>query len=69
MLLRVRLLHMLEHEVIGGLAEKVNGGAKATEIELTVPWHPELPAEWWDSEADKSLLIGIYKHGTGTPRG
>lgn len=49
--------------MIGELAEKVMNGAKADEIELIVPWHPELPVEWWDAEADKSLLIGIFKHG------
>lgn len=21
------------------------------------------PTTWWDEEADKSLLIGVYKHG------
>ncbi|MGH0162791.1 UNVERIFIED_CONTAM: hypothetical protein FKN15_043335 [Acipenser sinensis] len=31
-------------------------------------WFPEvdqleLPARWWDAEADKSLLIGVFKHG------
>ena len=23
----------------------------------------EIPAGWWDREADKSLLIGVHKHG------
>lgn len=23
----------------------------------------EIPAGWWDAEADKSLLIGVHKHG------
>lgn len=23
----------------------------------------EIPAAWWDAEADKSLLIGVHKHG------
>lgn len=23
----------------------------------------DLPASWWDDEADKSLLVGIFKHG------
>lgn len=31
-------------------------------------WFPvvdqlEVPTTWWDSEADKSLLIGVFKHG------
>ena len=21
------------------------------------------PSAWWDDDADKSLLIGVYKHG------
>ena len=21
------------------------------------------PAYWWDTEADKSLLVGVFKHG------
>lgn len=25
----------------------------------------EIPAAWWDAEADKSLLIGVHKHGEG----
>lgn len=23
----------------------------------------ERPAKWWDSAADKSLIVGCYKHG------
>jgi hypothetical protein len=23
----------------------------------------EIPVDWWDAEADKSLLIGVFKHG------
>ncbi|XP_019467334.1 chromodomain-helicase-DNA-binding protein 8-like [Meleagris gallopavo] len=23
----------------------------------------EVPTTWWDAEADKSLLIGVFKHG------
>lgn len=24
----------------------------------------EVPAGWWDAEADRSLLAGVFKHGT-----
>lgn len=24
----------------------------------------EVPAGWWDGEADRSLLTGVFKHGT-----
>lgn len=36
-----------------------------SEIDIWVPEpdHSEVPAEWWDTEADKSLLIGVFKHG------
>lgn len=23
----------------------------------------EFPAGWWDTEADRSLLVGVFKHG------
>lgn len=31
-------------------------------------WMPEMeqqevPAAWWDSDADRSLLAGVFKHG------
>lgn len=35
--------------------------------ELDVPLpdidYMEIPVDWWDAEADKSLLIGVFKHG------
>lgn len=27
----------------------------------------EIPVDWWDAEADKSLLIGVFKHGVFIP--
>lgn len=28
------------------------------------PWPDgEPPVPWWDEDADKSLLVGVYKHG------
>ncbi|XP_037230613.1 chromodomain-helicase-DNA-binding protein 8 [Falco rusticolus] len=64
-LLRVRMLYYLRQEVIGDQAEKVLAGAVASEIDI---WFPlveqlEVPTAWWDAEADKSLLIGVFKHG------
>ncbi|XP_009693029.1 PREDICTED: chromodomain-helicase-DNA-binding protein 8, partial [Cariama cristata] len=63
-LLRVRMLYYLRQEVIGDQAEKVLAGAMANEIDI---WFPlveqlEVPTAWWDAEADKSLLIGVFKH-------
>ncbi|XP_006005388.1 chromodomain-helicase-DNA-binding protein 8 isoform X2 [Latimeria chalumnae] len=64
-LLRVRMLYYLRQEVIGDQAEKVMEGAEASEIDI---WFPEMdqlevPSDWWDSNSDKSLLIGVFKHG------
>ncbi|XP_050194956.1 chromodomain-helicase-DNA-binding protein 8-like, partial [Myiozetetes cayanensis] len=64
-LLRVRMLHFLHHEVIGDEAPKILSGAPASDIHLWLPLvEPlEVPTAWWDPEADKSLLIGVFKHG------
>uniref|UniRef100_A0A8B9MA43 Chromodomain helicase DNA binding protein 9 n=1 Tax=Accipiter nisus TaxID=211598 RepID=A0A8B9MA43_9AVES len=64
-LLRVRMLYYLKQEVIGNEFQKVFDGIDASEIDVWVPEpdHSEVPAEWWDAEADKSLLIGVFKHG------
>ncbi|KAM8961534.1 chromodomain-helicase-DNA-binding protein 8 isoform 1-T1 [Pelodytes ibericus] len=64
-LLRVRMLYYLRQEVIGNQAMKVLGDVDAKEIDI---WFPqvdqvEVPSLWWDREADKSLLIGVFKHG------
>uniref|UniRef100_A0AAR2K1X6 DNA helicase n=1 Tax=Pygocentrus nattereri TaxID=42514 RepID=A0AAR2K1X6_PYGNA len=59
-LLRVRMLYYLKQEVIGGQSQSVLDGV---EICVPEPDHSELPALWWDSLADKCLLLGIYKHG------
>uniref|UniRef100_A0A8C8SFP0 Chromodomain helicase DNA binding protein 8 n=1 Tax=Pelusios castaneus TaxID=367368 RepID=A0A8C8SFP0_9SAUR len=63
-LLRVRMLYYLRQEVIGDQAGKVLAGASASEIDI---WFPlveqlEVPTSWWNAEADKSLLIGVFKH-------
>uniref|UniRef100_A0A8C2TR73 Chromodomain helicase DNA binding protein 9 n=1 Tax=Coturnix japonica TaxID=93934 RepID=A0A8C2TR73_COTJA len=64
-LLRVRMLYYLKQEVIGSEIQKVFDGTDASEIDVWVPEpdHAEVPADWWDKEADKSLLIGVFKHG------
>ncbi|XP_063038487.1 LOW QUALITY PROTEIN: chromodomain-helicase-DNA-binding protein 8-like [Melospiza melodia melodia] len=65
LLLRVRALHFLRHEVIGDEAERVLAGASASDVHIWFPplEQPEPPSAWWDPEADKSLLIGVFKHG------
>uniref|UniRef100_A0A8C9TMH5 Chromodomain helicase DNA binding protein 9 n=1 Tax=Scleropages formosus TaxID=113540 RepID=A0A8C9TMH5_SCLFO len=64
-LLRVRMLYYLKQEVIGNQSQKVLDGVDFNEIEIWVPEldHSELPALWWDADADKCLLLGVYKHG------
>ncbi|KAJ8272581.1 hypothetical protein GJAV_G00090900 [Gymnothorax javanicus] len=64
-LLRVRMLYYLRQEVIGDHAEPVLRGAEARDVDI---WMPEMelqevPSRWWDTEADRSLLIGVFKHG------
>uniref|UniRef100_A0A8C6J6L4 DNA helicase n=1 Tax=Melopsittacus undulatus TaxID=13146 RepID=A0A8C6J6L4_MELUD len=64
-LLRVRMLYYLRQEVIGDQADKILEGADSSEVDIWIPepFHAEVPADWWDKEADKSLLIGVFKHG------
>ena len=62
---RVRLLCCLEQEIIGSATEKIAAGANADEIPLNIPTadRGDAPAFWWDEDCDKSLLIGVNKHG------
>uniref|UniRef100_H3C7N9 Chromodomain helicase DNA binding protein 7 n=1 Tax=Tetraodon nigroviridis TaxID=99883 RepID=H3C7N9_TETNG len=64
-LLRVRMLYYLHQEVIGDQAERILEGADSSELDIWIPqpFHAEVPVDWWDSEADKSLLLGVFKHG------
>uniref|UniRef100_A0A8C5B300 Chromodomain helicase DNA binding protein 6 n=1 Tax=Gadus morhua TaxID=8049 RepID=A0A8C5B300_GADMO len=58
-LLRVRMLYYLKVEVLGECRCVVS------KLEVALPDidYIEIPAGWWDREADKSLLIGVHKHG------
>ncbi|XP_030894957.1 chromodomain-helicase-DNA-binding protein 6 [Leptonychotes weddellii] len=64
-LLRVRMLYYLKAEILGEAAEKAFEGTPARELEVPLPDidYVEIPVDWWDAEADKSLLIGVFKHG------
>lgn len=33
------------------------------DIWIPQPFHADVPTDWWDLDADKSLLIGVFKHG------
>nr|XP_020460157.1 chromodomain-helicase-DNA-binding protein 8-like isoform X2 [Monopterus albus] len=64
-LLRVRMLYYLKQEVIGDHAETVLKGADIRDVDIWMPEmeQQEVPARWWDAEADRSLLAGVFKHG------
>uniref|UniRef100_A0A3Q3DIW6 Chromodomain helicase DNA binding protein 8 n=1 Tax=Hippocampus comes TaxID=109280 RepID=A0A3Q3DIW6_HIPCM len=64
-LLRVRMLYYLKQEVIGEHAESVLKGADIRAVDIWMPEmeQQEVPAGWWDGEADRSLLAGVFKHG------
>ncbi|KAL2090640.1 hypothetical protein ACEWY4_012903 [Coilia grayii] len=64
-LLRVRMLYYLKVEVLGEAATQALEGMPASKLEVALPDidYIEIPAGWWDAEADKSLLIGVHKHG------
>ncbi|XP_052332541.1 chromodomain-helicase-DNA-binding protein 8-like isoform X2 [Oncorhynchus keta] len=64
-LLRVRMLYYLRQEVIGEHADSVLRGADARDIDIWMPEMEQLevPSGWWDTEADRSLLVGVFKHG------
>uniref|UniRef100_A0ACB8F5Y5 Choline dehydrogenase 6 n=1 Tax=Sphaerodactylus townsendi TaxID=933632 RepID=A0ACB8F5Y5_9SAUR len=64
-LLRVRMLYYLKAEVLGEAADKAFEGTSAKDLDVMLPDidYMEIPVDWWNAEADKSLLIGVFKHG------
>jgi hypothetical protein len=42
---------------------QIESGAKSADIPIYPPPTELPPKPWWDAEADKSLLVGVYKHG------
>uniref|UniRef100_A0A8C2KJL3 Chromodomain helicase DNA binding protein 6 n=1 Tax=Cyprinus carpio TaxID=7962 RepID=A0A8C2KJL3_CYPCA len=64
-LLRVRMLYYLKVEVLGEAADQALEGIPSSKLEVTLPDidYIEIPTIWWDAEADKSLLVGVHKHG------
>ncbi|ESO06310.1 hypothetical protein HELRODRAFT_149039, partial [Helobdella robusta] len=63
-LLRVRLLFYLQHTIIGNQAEKILQDANYKDVDIVVPRiDTDLPFDWWDLDADKCMLIGVFKHG------
>uniref|UniRef100_A0AAQ5YYW6 DNA helicase n=1 Tax=Amphiprion ocellaris TaxID=80972 RepID=A0AAQ5YYW6_AMPOC len=41
------------------------GASESADVDIWMPEmeQQEVPAGWWDSEADRSLLAGVFKHG------
>ncbi|XP_077582608.1 chromodomain-helicase-DNA-binding protein 6 isoform X2 [Stigmatopora nigra] len=64
-LLRVRMLYYLKVEVLGEAANQALEDTPASQLDVAMPDidYVEIPASWWDAEADKSLLVGVHKHG------
>lgn len=54
----------IKNEIIGDLHEKVFSCLHVKDIPI-VYCQPDgdPPTTWWNEEADKSLIIGVYKHG------
>lgn len=54
----------IKNEIIGDLHEKVFNCMHVKDIPIAYCQPDgEPPALWWNEEADKSLIIGVYKHG------
>ena len=63
-LLRIRLLYYVQHEILGSVLEVVNKDeVPVSKVPLVIPATEVPPTSWWDSNADKSLLIGTYRYG------
>ncbi|XP_047133155.1 chromodomain-helicase-DNA-binding protein 8 isoform X1 [Hydra vulgaris] len=61
---RIRLLCFLKDDIIADAASSILNGDLADNIKfLMPPPDGEVLTEWWDVNADKSLLIGTFKHG------
>ncbi|XP_063529219.1 chromodomain-helicase-DNA-binding protein 7-like [Cydia strobilella] len=64
-LLRVRMMYYIKHEVIGDYATQIESGIHASSLGMRVPRGVDSapPRVWWDTECDVSLLVGTYVHG------
>ena len=61
---RVRLLYCIKHDIIIEASVPILEGKSHDEVELQVPAvEGDIPTQWWDEQADKSLIIGTFKHG------
>ena len=59
------MLYYIKQEIIGNKADKIDREVAASELDIC----PSSllvdggPVDWWDKDADSSLLAGTYKHG------
>lgn len=57
-------MYYLKSEVIGEFCDDIDRGVPARDVPIPpIAADGEPPAPWWDEECDKSLLIGVFKHG------
>lgn len=65
LILRLKLLQNLKEEVIQDLGDVIMADTPFEEIQLEIPPAESMdkPTDWWDDDADKCLLVGVYKHG------
>lgn len=42
---------------------QIDEGCKASDLNISPPTTELPPKPWWDAEADRSLLVGVFKHG------
>jgi hypothetical protein len=65
LIIRIHYLYLMEHEIITKEWTETcaNPEISHTEIQFKTPVLGEAPHAKWDADCDKSLLIGIYRHG------
>lgn len=57
-------MYYLKSEVIGEFCDDIDRGVPSRDVPIPpIAADGEPPAPWWDEECDKSLLIGVFKHG------
>jgi hypothetical protein len=60
---RIFHLFVLQAQILGSVDENTVQNKSHKDIPLDVPVIGDPPLPNWDTDCDKSFLIGIYKHG------
>ena len=64
LILRIRMLYYIQHDILVDYLKQIKTpGCAIASMPVFVPPCDGSPAIWWDAEADKSLLVGTYRHG------